>query len=68
LKGKKGKKLKACHVKCDACPVKFEARKYFTGEGAYFTVVESEEKRTSTQHPVTELVTRFVRRSGNEGG
>ena len=31
--------FKACHVKCDACPVKFEARKYFTREGAYFTVV-----------------------------
>jgi hypothetical protein len=25
-------------VKCDACPVKFEVRKYFTREGAYFTV------------------------------
>jgi len=40
----------ACHVKCDACPacpvrkndcvgVKFEVRKHFTREGAYFTVV-----------------------------
>ena len=40
----------ACHVKCDACPacpvrkydcigVKFEVRKYFNREGAYFTVV-----------------------------
>jgi len=39
----------ACHVKCDACPacpagkndcvgVKFEARKHFIREGAYFTV------------------------------
>jgi hypothetical protein len=28
-------------VKCDACPVKFEARKYFTREGAYFTVDKS---------------------------
>ena len=25
-------------MKCDACPVKFEARKHFTREGAYFTV------------------------------
>ena len=38
-------KTKACHVKCDACPVKFEARKYFNREGAYFTVGKSEEKR-----------------------
>ena len=39
------KKAKACHVKCDACPVKFEVRKYFTGEGAYFTVGKSEKIR-----------------------
>jgi hypothetical protein len=27
----------ACPVKCDVYPVKFEARKYFTGEGAIST-------------------------------
>jgi hypothetical protein len=27
-----GSKFKVYHVKCDACPVKFEERKYFTGE------------------------------------
>jgi len=27
-------------VKCDACPVKFEVRKHFSREGAYFTVDE----------------------------
>jgi hypothetical protein len=29
-------------VKCNACPVKFEVRKYFTREGAYFTGVIEE--------------------------
>jgi len=48
LKNKR-QKYKACQVKCDACPacpvgendhigVKFEARKYFTRVGAYFTM------------------------------
>ena len=41
----KRQKTKACHVKCDACPVKFEVRKYFSGEGAYFTMDKSEEKK-----------------------
>ena len=46
-----GKWLMACHVKCDACPVcpvrkydcigvKFEVRKCYIREGAYFTVVD----------------------------
>ncbi len=29
--------LSFIRVKCDACPVKFEVRKYFTGEGAIST-------------------------------
>jgi hypothetical protein len=36
-------------VKCDACPVKFEARKYFTGGEAYFTVGKSEERREESK-------------------
>ncbi|MBA7584037.1 hypothetical protein ES708_25989 [subsurface metagenome] len=37
--------LNASHIKCDACLVKFEARKYFTGVGAYFTVVKCEDEK-----------------------
>ena len=44
MKKGKGQKAKACHVKCDVYPVKFEVRKYFNREGAYFTVGKREEE------------------------
>ena len=44
MKKGKGQKAEACHVKCDVYPVKFEVRKYFNREGAYFTVGKREEE------------------------
>ncbi|MBC8490503.1 MAG: hypothetical protein H8D45_31190 [Bacteroidetes bacterium] len=62
-----GVRFQVCHVKCDACPVKFEVRKYFSREGAYFIVVQGNTKPQISNLPDYARPTGVIR-AGLSGG